>query len=56
MMSVKGFCRKRSWPNLIYYGGVYLEGLRKTTEILSQHSQSPGKIIETARVSQKSGG
>jgi hypothetical protein len=29
MMNGKGIVRKRSWPNLRYYTGIRLEGLRK---------------------------
>jgi hypothetical protein len=32
MKNWKGFGRKWSWPNLRYYPGIHLEGLRKTTE------------------------
>jgi hypothetical protein len=42
VMNCEGCERKRSWPR--YYPGIYLEGLRKTTKILSQVIQSPGKI------------
>jgi hypothetical protein len=41
----KGCGRKRSWPNLKYYLGIGLEGLRKTTKNLSQHSRSPGRDL-----------
>jgi hypothetical protein len=40
-MNWKGCGRKRSWPNLRYYPGICLEGLRKTTKNLSQDSRSP---------------
>jgi hypothetical protein len=29
MMNGKGFGSKRSWPNLMYYTGIRLEGMRK---------------------------
>jgi len=32
MMNWKGCERKWSWPNLRYYPGICLEGLRKTTK------------------------
>jgi hypothetical protein len=36
---------KRSWPNLRYYPGIRLGGLRKTTKNLSQGSRSPGRDL-----------
>jgi hypothetical protein len=42
-MNCNGCARKRSWLNLMYYPGIYLEGLRKTTTNLSHDSQSPGR-------------
>jgi hypothetical protein len=35
-MNWKAYGRKRSWTNLrkTYYSGIFLEGLRKTMEIL----------------------
>jgi hypothetical protein len=42
-MSWKGYGRKLSWPNLRYYPGICLEGLRKTKKNLSQDSRSPGR-------------
>jgi hypothetical protein len=41
-----GFGRKRSWPNLRNYPGIRLEGLRKTTEHLSQDSRSPRRDLK----------
>jgi hypothetical protein len=38
--------KKRSWPNLRYYSGICLEGLRKTTKNLSQDSRSPGRDLD----------
>jgi hypothetical protein len=32
-MNWKGCGRKKSWPNLRYYPGICLEGLRKNKEI-----------------------
>jgi hypothetical protein len=34
--------RKWSWPNVRYYPGICLKGLRKPTKILNQDSRSPG--------------
>jgi hypothetical protein len=42
MMNWKGCGRRQSWPNLRYYPGSCLEGLRKTAKTLSQNSWSPG--------------
>jgi hypothetical protein len=36
---------KRSWPNLRYYPGICMEGLRKTTKPLSRDSRSPGRDL-----------
>jgi hypothetical protein len=41
-MNWKGCGRKLLYPNLRYYPGIYLEGLRKTTKTLSQGSRSSG--------------
>jgi hypothetical protein len=30
MMNWKGLEKKRSWPNLRYYPGIFLERMRKT--------------------------
>jgi hypothetical protein len=35
-MNWKGCRRKRSWPNLRYYSGIYLYGLKKPTKNLSR--------------------
>jgi hypothetical protein len=40
MMTWKGCRRKQLWPNLRYDPSIYLEGLRKTMENISQDSQS----------------
>jgi hypothetical protein len=37
MMNWKGKGKKRLWPNLRYYPGIFLEGMRKTTK-------NPGRI------------
>jgi hypothetical protein len=34
--------RKRSWPILMHYTNLLLQGLRKTTKIFSHRSRSPG--------------
>jgi hypothetical protein len=41
MVNSKWYGRKRSWPKLRYYPGIWLERLRQTTELLSQDSLSP---------------
>jgi hypothetical protein len=41
MMNWKGFRRKRSWLNFMYYPGINIEELRNTTENLSQDSRFP---------------
>jgi hypothetical protein len=33
-MNCKGCGRKRSWPNLGYYPGIYLQGQRKITKTI----------------------
>jgi hypothetical protein len=38
----KGCGEKWTWPNLRYYAGICFEGLRKTTDNISQESQSRG--------------
>jgi hypothetical protein len=45
-MNGKGCGRKCSWPNLKYYAGIRLEGLRKTTKNLNQDSLSPRPRFE----------
>jgi hypothetical protein len=42
-MNWKGYGRKRLWPNLRYYPGICMEGLRKTTKSLTQAIRSPGR-------------
>jgi hypothetical protein len=44
-MNWREYGRKWSWPNLRYYPGICLEGLRKNTENISQDSQSPGRDL-----------
>jgi hypothetical protein len=36
-------CRRKRSPNFRYYPNTGLDGLRKTTKILSQDSRSPGR-------------
>jgi hypothetical protein len=45
MNNWKGCGRKRSWPNLRYYHGICLEGVRKNTKTFSQDSRSPGRDL-----------
>jgi hypothetical protein len=40
-----GYGGKRPWPNLRYYLGICVEGLRQTTEKLIQASRSPGRDL-----------
>jgi hypothetical protein len=47
MMNRKECGRKQSWPNLRYYPGICLGGLRKTTKKFSQDSRSPGSDLNT---------
>jgi hypothetical protein len=49
MMNWKGYERNRLWPNLRYYPGIYMEGLRKTTNNLSQDSRSAGQALNSGR-------
>jgi hypothetical protein len=44
-MNRKGCGTKQSWPNLRYYPGICLEGLRKTTKNLTQDNRSPGRDL-----------
>jgi hypothetical protein len=39
--------RKRSWPNIRYYPGNCLQGLRKTTKDLSHDSRSLVRDLNT---------
>jgi hypothetical protein len=41
MMNWKESGRKQSWPNVRYYPGMYLEGLRKDLKNFGQASWSP---------------
>jgi hypothetical protein len=47
--------RKRSWPNLRYCHGIYLEGLRKTTKNLSWDSRSPGRDLNPGPLEYEAG-
>jgi hypothetical protein len=42
MMNLKGFGRKRSWPNFKVVSWHSSGGMRKTTKNLSQYNRSPG--------------
>jgi hypothetical protein len=44
-MNWKGFGRKLLSSNLGYYPGTCLQGLRKTTDNLSQDSRFPGRDL-----------
>jgi hypothetical protein len=47
-MNLKGFGRKRPWPNLSSYtGGICVYGLKKTMKDLSQDSRSPGRDLNS---------
>jgi hypothetical protein len=45
MINRKGCDRKWSWPNLRYYLGICLQGLRKAMKRLYQESQSPSQDL-----------
>jgi hypothetical protein len=47
-MKWKGGGRKRSWPNLRYYAGICLEGL-KNHKNLSEYSRSPRRDLGPTR-------
>jgi hypothetical protein len=55
MIHWKGYGRKRSWPNLIYYPCICLEELSKTTKHLSQNSRSRGLNLNTRSPEYKAG-
>jgi hypothetical protein len=40
-MNRKGYGRKRSWPNLIYHPGIYLDGLTKITKTSGEPGSEP---------------
>jgi hypothetical protein len=42
---MKGRGRKRSWHSLSYLPGIFLEGLRITSEFFSQDSWSPRRDL-----------
>jgi hypothetical protein len=46
-MNWKGCERKRPWPNLRYYVGIFLEGLRRIMNNLRQGSQYPGLDLKS---------
>jgi hypothetical protein len=41
-MNWKAFGWKQSWPNVRYYAGICLKGLRNTTKELRENSRSLG--------------
>jgi hypothetical protein len=45
MINLKGCERKETWPNLGYYHGICLEGLRKTTKNLSHGRRSQNRDL-----------
>jgi hypothetical protein len=45
MMNWKERGRKQMWPNLRFYPGISVDGLRKTTENLSQYSCLQDEIL-----------
>jgi hypothetical protein len=36
---------KRSWPNVRYYSGTFLGGLRRTTKNFNRDSRFPGRDL-----------
>jgi hypothetical protein len=44
-MNWKGFGRKWTWSDLRYYPGIYLEGVRKNKEKVSQNIRFPGRDL-----------
>jgi hypothetical protein len=54
-MNWKGCGRKQLWPNLRYYPGICLEGLRKIMENLNQDSQSMGRDLNSGPPEHKAG-
>jgi hypothetical protein len=46
---------KQSWPNLSYYPGIYLEGLRRGMENLSQVIRSLGQDLKPGPLEYKAG-
>jgi hypothetical protein len=45
MINWKGYGGKRPLPNLRYYPGICLEGLRKTMKCLNHNCLSPGRYF-----------
>jgi hypothetical protein len=54
-MNWKEYGRKQSWPNLRYYPGICLEGLRETMKNVSQDSQSAGQDLKPGPSEYKAG-
>jgi hypothetical protein len=55
MMNGRGLGSKRSWPDLRYYAGIRLEGLRKSTKNLIRHSRTPGRDSNPGRHGHEAG-
>jgi hypothetical protein len=54
MKNWKGWGRKRPWPTLEYYTGIFVEKLSKTTKNLSHHSRRAGRDSNRAPLKYKS--
>jgi hypothetical protein len=50
-MNWKRYGRKRSWPNLRYYSDIFLEGIRKISEV----SRPPGRDMNPGHFEYKAG-
>jgi hypothetical protein len=55
MTNRKGCGRKRLWPNLRYYPGIFVDGLKKTMKNLSQNSWSPGRDLNLGPLEYEAG-
>jgi hypothetical protein len=53
-MNVKGYGRKRV-RDLIYFRGICVDGVRKSTKNLSQNSRSPGRGLNDGLLEYKAG-
>jgi hypothetical protein len=54
MMNLKGFERKRLWPDLRHCTGIRLEGLSETTKSC-QDGRSPGRDLKPVPTEQETG-
>jgi hypothetical protein len=54
-MNWKGCGSKLTWPDLRYYLDVFLEGLGKTTKVLSQDIRFPNEYLNPLSVEQGGG-